>query len=82
MSEIAISSLFIDGIASLMDTNHRSMLELHGFPVAWLQSTQKPADDNPVLGGGVDDCKTVGSPATAVVPLLVIHTHAGKLPHI
>ena len=58
------------------------MFELYRFPVAWVQSTPKQADDNLVPGGGVDDCKTVSSLATAVVPLLVIHTHASKLPHI
>jgi hypothetical protein len=64
------------------DTHHRSTLEPHRFPVVWVQSTQRQADDSPVPGGGVDDCKTVSSLAIAVLPLLVICTHASILPHI
>ena len=64
------------------DTRHRSTLEPHRFPVVWVQSTRRQADDSPVPGGGADDCKTVSSLAIVVLPLLVIHTHVSTLPRI
>ena len=63
----------------LITTFHRSTLESPGFPVAWLQNTQKRADNSPVLDGGADDYKTVNSLVIAVAPLSVSCTHASTL---
>jgi hypothetical protein len=62
-----------------MTTLPHSPLEAHHFPVAWVQNTQKLADNSPALDEAVDDCKIASSLAIAAVPLSVNRTHASKL---
>ena len=59
-----------------MTTLPHSQLEAHRFPVAWVQNTQKLADNSPALDEVVDDYKIASSLAIAVVPLSANYTHA------